>query len=96
MPHSLPSSPTPLSSFTAFFKRATLARDGSADVVFQLAQDQVAAILDLNTNDGMALNVTVWGTQLPEDDELASLIDALGGLGAIKRLASGEDEAGED
>lgn len=86
MPHSLPSSPTPLSTFTAFFQRATFKRDGSADVVFVLAPDQVQAVLDLNTQDGMALNITVHATVLDEGDDasgLAALIEAIGGLGGL-------------
>lgn len=85
MPHSLPSTPLPLAQFTAFFKRATFQRDGTADVILTLPTDAVSAILDLNTNDGMALNVTVWGTVLDGDEDgaagLRGLLELIEGLG---------------
>ncbi len=82
MPHTLPSS-IELSSFTAFYKQATLLKSGEATVIFSLPQESVAAILDLARNDGLALNITVWGTKLDDDDDadgLAGLKQLLGDI----------------
>ncbi len=90
MTHTLPSaSPdSPLASFTAHFKNAHFSRSGDCNVTFALGKDQADAVLDLNRNDGMALNVTVWGTELPDAVELG-----LGGLVAGLGLeGEGEDE----
>lgn len=82
MPHAHPSSDE-LASFSAFFKRAVLNRDGSADVVFNLPKEAVGDVVDLSSgNDGMALNITVWGTELDEEGAgLAGLLELLGGAG---------------
>jgi hypothetical protein len=64
-----------LSSFHAFFKTATLLRDGTANLTFLVPEDQKAALLDLSRNDGMALLVDVHETVLPEgEDWLAAAI----------------------
>ncbi len=88
MTHTLPSTAgDPLSEFTAHFKSAHFTRSGECNVTFTLAKDQAVSVLDLNENDGMALNVTVWGTELPDAMELG-----LGGLVAGLGLGRDEDE----
>lgn len=77
MPHSLPSGDH-LADFTAHFKRSTFLRDGQADVTFTLEADQLAALLDLQKNDGLALNITVHGTTVDDDDGLRELLGLLG------------------
>lgn len=68
MTHSLPSADDgPLSEFTGHFKRALFDKSGGCDVTFHLDRDMVNAVVDLTKNDGMALNVTVWGTELDDD-----------------------------
>lgn len=75
MAHDLPSGDL-LSDFTAFFSKATFLRDGSCIVYLMLPPESKPAVLDLSTNDGMALNVSVWATGIPEPDE--DLARALG------------------
>lgn len=75
--HSLPSKDesTPLCTFTGFFRSAAIQKNGSVVVQFVLDNDQAAAVLDLASGDGMALNVTAWETVLPEgDEELARML----------------------
>lgn len=70
--HNLPSGPL-RTQFTAFFNGAKLARNGSIQITFLVSPESNAALLDLSEGDGMALNVSVWDTELPEgDQELAS------------------------
>lgn len=78
MPHSLPSKPEPLATFTCFYKRATLGRDGGADLLLYLPPDMKHEAFHLSDNDGMALNVTVWASDMPEADGLGDLAKALG------------------
>ena len=72
MTHSLPTKneDTPLSTFTGFFRSATIQKSGGVIVQFVLDPEAAAAVLDLASGDGMALNVSVWETELPEGDEL--------------------------
>lgn len=75
MPHSLPSA-RHLSHFSAFYKTATFAKDGTATVTFMLPADQKPEILSLSENDGMTLNISVWETRMPDGEE--ALARALG------------------
>lgn len=77
MTHSLPakSPDSPLSTFTGFFRSAMIQKNGDVVVQFVLDKEQAAAVLDLAGGDGMALNVSVWETELPEgDEEFAKLL----------------------
>lgn len=84
MTHLLPSS-THLSDFTAHFKRAVFTRDGGADVMFALAPEQLDALLDLQRNDGMALNISVWATELDDGSDG----DGAGGLAGLLGMLEG-------
>lgn len=79
MTHSLPSKPgDPLTTFTAFYKSARLGSDGGADVTLYLPPEMKHEVLELSTNDGMALNITVYETEMPEVDGLGELATYLG------------------
>lgn len=94
MAHLLPSA-THLSDFTAHFKRAVFTRDGGADVMFALAPEQLDALLDLQRNDGMALNISVWATELGDGSE-GDGADGAGGLAGLLGMLEGlSDEGGE-
>lgn len=73
--HTLPSADH-LSSFHGFFERAAFNKDGTCNVTFRLPAEMKEATLELSVNDGMALNVSVWSTALPDED--ADLARALG------------------
>lgn len=67
-PFTLPSARL-LAAFTAFYDKATFNKDGSITVIFKLPAEERAAVVDLADNDGMALNVKVWETTMPEGME---------------------------
>lgn len=95
MSHTLPSADH-LADFTAHFKRSVFNRDGGAEVTFSLAADQLPSLLDLQRGDGMALNLSVWGTQIDDGDSgLAGLMGLLGGLGTDDG-GEGSDAAVDD
>lgn len=78
-----------LTQFTAFFKLATFARSGDATVNFTLPREMHQAILELCENDGLALNVTVHSTRLPDGMEM------MAGVLGIEDLIGGGDETRE-
>lgn len=65
-----------LADLHGFFKTATLLRDGTANLTFSIPPDMVHELVALANNDGMALNISVWETKLPEGDDW--LAQALG------------------
>ncbi len=75
MPHDLPSA-RHLADLHGFYAGATFPKNGTCTITFTLPPDMKRAVLDVTENDGMALNISVWETQLPEGDEM--LARALG------------------
>ena len=72
--HSLPSA-RHLADFSAFFFSGTFQRDGMIKLVLNLPPEEASALVKLRDNDGLALNVSVWETELPEgSDELAKAL----------------------
>lgn len=61
---------------TVFWDGAKFNKDGSATVSFKLPPDQKPNVVVLSDNDGMALNVRVWSTRLP--DGMQQLAEAVG------------------
>lgn len=77
--HDLPSA-RHLADLHGFFKTASFAADGTALLTFKIPPEMKDRLVDISTNDGMALNLSVWETQLPEGE--AWLAEALG-LGTV-------------
>lgn len=73
--HDLPSA-RHLADFHGFFTKATFNRDGTATLIFNVPAEMKEQLLAISTNDGMALNVSVWETKMPEGE--AWLADLLG------------------
>lgn len=73
--HDLPSA-RHLADLHGFFKTASFAADGTALLTFKIPPEMKDRLVDISTNDGMALNLSVWETQLPEGE--AWLAEALG------------------
>lgn len=73
--HTLPSS-AHLADFHAFYEKVIFNKDGGATLMFKVPADMVEAMIALRRNDGLALNVTVWETRLP--DGMAELARAVG------------------
>ena len=73
--HLHPSSST-LTEFSAFFKAGRVLNNGNGEIILSLGSESINAIIDMGKGDGLALNVTVERTGLPE--ELGSLAAALG------------------
>jgi hypothetical protein len=65
-----------VADLTVFFDKATLNKDGTATVIFKLPSEMAPNVLELQRNDGMALNVRVWETKL--DEGMAALAAAVG------------------
>lgn len=55
-----------LADLTAFYDKAIFNKDGSITLSFKLPAEERANVVALADNDGMALNVRVWETALPE------------------------------
>lgn len=67
-PFTLPSA-RHVADLTVFYDKATFNKDGTATVIFKLPAEMDHNILDLKRNDGMALNIRVWETRLPDGME---------------------------
>lgn len=65
-----------LARFTAFYDKATMNKDGTTTVVLKVPAEERDAVVSLAGNDGMALNVSVWETRLP--DGMEALARAVG------------------
>lgn len=64
-----------LTTIQAFFKTARFDKDGSASVTFQVPSEEKDKLVAVSTNDGMALNVHIYETAMPEgEDWLASAL----------------------
>lgn len=68
MPHDLPSA-RHLADLHGFYRGARLNNDGTADMTFRIPRECKAQLLPISDNDGMALNISVWETRLPEGEE---------------------------
>lgn len=79
--HDLPSG-RHLADLHGFFKTAAFNANGTANLVFTIPAELKARLVDISVNDGMALNISVWETKVPEGDEW--LAEALGLPGAEK------------
>lgn len=75
MAHELPSA-RHLADFHGFFEKATLNKNGTCTIILTLPVEMKNHIIALSDNDGMAINVSMWETELPEGDEM--LARALG------------------
>ncbi len=74
MGHDLPSG-RHLADLHGFYKTASFAADGTALITFRTPPEMKHKLVDISTNDGMALNISIWETKLPEGDEwLASVL----------------------
>lgn len=80
--HTLPSA-RHLADLTAFYDKATFNKDGTVTLVFKLPAEEAVKIPVFATHDGLALNVRVWETRMPEG--MAALARAVG-------LAPAEEE----
>lgn len=65
-----------LTDLTAFFNKATINKDGSVTMILKLPADMAERVLVFSASDGMALNVRVWETRLP--DGMEALAAAVG------------------
>ena len=64
-----------VADLTVFFDKATLNKDGSITLILKLPSEMGPNILDLRTNDGMALNARVWETRMPDGmEQLAAAV----------------------
>lgn len=73
--HDLPSA-RHLADLHGFYASAIFPRDGTCKLTFTLPPEMKHHVLAITDNDGMALNISVWETKLPEGDEM--LARALG------------------
>lgn len=76
MAHDLPSGRL-LADLHGFYTSARFASDGTVTLSFKVPPEYKQAVTDISINDGMALNISVWETQLEEmegDDWLAAAI----------------------
>lgn len=68
MAHDLPSA-RHLADLHGFYAGAKLNSDGTANLIFRVPRECKDRLLPISDNDGMALNISVWETRLPEGEE---------------------------
>lgn len=73
--HALPSS-IHLADFHAFYDKAVFNKDGTVTITLKAPVEMKEHVVALSRNDGMALNISVWETQL--DEGMQALARAVG------------------